>query len=82
MLLNLKMEGKCYQNRILQLALKGDARHSDVALSPLVLRTFAREDIVSLKENLSWRHNDFVKDYSQAELEDIGVYLRWATEGK
>ncbi|MCU1273697.1 MAG: hypothetical protein JWO48_1128 [Bryobacterales bacterium] len=54
----------------------------DVTLAPPVLRTFAREDIVSLKENLSWKHNDFVKDYSQAELEDIAVYLRWATEGK
>ena len=54
----------------------------DVTLAPPVLRTFAREDIVSLKENPSWRHSDFVKEYSQAELEDIGVYLRWATEGK
>ena len=54
----------------------------DVTQAPPVLRTFAREDIVSLRENLSWRHSDFVKDYSQAELEDIGVYLRWATEGK
>lgn len=54
----------------------------DVTLAPPVLRTLTREDIVSLKENVSWRHNDFVKDYSQAELQDIGVYLRWATEGK
>src|SRR5713226_10033630 len=37
----------------------------DVTLAPPVLRTFAREDIVSLSENPSWRHSDFVKDYSQ-----------------
>jgi mono/diheme cytochrome c family protein len=54
----------------------------DVTLAPPVLRTFAREEVASLSENPSWRHSDFVKDYSQAELEDIAVYLRWATEGK
>jgi mono/diheme cytochrome c family protein len=54
----------------------------DVTTAPPVLRTFARDDVVSLKENPSWSHGDFVKDYSEAELEDIGVYVRWATEGK
>ena len=54
----------------------------DVTLAPPVLRTLLREDVVSLRENPSWKHGDFVKQYSQAELEDIGVYLRWATEGK
>src|SRR5690242_9913574 len=48
----------------------------DLTLTPPVLRTFARPDVVSLTQNAGWRHGDFVKDYSAAELDDIVVYLR------
>ncbi len=59
----------------------GQVRLYDLTLTPPVLRTFARRD-VSLTQNAGWRHEDFVKDYSAAELEDIAVYLRWAATGR
>jgi hypothetical protein len=46
------------------------------------MRTFLRAELVSLDPNSSWRHSDFVKDYSRPELEEIAVYLRWAASGK
>ena len=54
----------------------------DLTLTPPVLRTLARRDVVSLVQNANWRHEDFVKNYSAAELEDIVVYLRWAATGQ
>jgi len=54
----------------------------DLTLAPPVLRTFARREVVLLAQNSNWRHEDFVKDYSAAELEDIVVYLRWAATGQ
>ncbi len=54
----------------------------DLTLPPPVLRALARRDVVSLVENQTWRHEDFVKDYSVAELQDIVVYLRWAATGQ
>jgi len=54
----------------------------DLTLTPPVLRTLARRDVASLGQNTGWRHEDFVRDYSAAELEDIVVYLRWAATGQ
>jgi cytochrome c553 len=54
----------------------------DLTSVPPVLRSFNRSEIVSMKENFSWRHGDFVKAYSPAELDDIAVYLRWASRAK
>lgn len=54
----------------------------DLTLTPPVLRTFARAAVVSLGQNASWRHEDFVRDYSAAELEDVVAYLRWAATGR
>jgi mono/diheme cytochrome c family protein len=54
----------------------------DLTITPPVLRTFARRAVVSLAQNVAWRHEDFVNDYSAAELEDIVVYLRWAATGR
>jgi mono/diheme cytochrome c family protein len=54
----------------------------DLTVTPPVRRTFARRDIVSLTQNAAWRHEDFVHDYSAAELEDVVVYLRWAATGR
>ncbi len=57
----------------------GDAvRLYDLTKTPPVLRTLARREIVSLAQNPAWRHDDFVKDYSPPELEDVIAYLRWA----
>ena len=54
----------------------------DLTVTPPVRRTFARRDVVSLTQNAAWRHEDFVHDYSAAELEDVVVYLRWAATGR
>ena len=54
----------------------------DLTLAPPVLRTSARRDVISLAQNANWRHEDFVRDYSAAELGDIVVYLRWAATGQ
>jgi mono/diheme cytochrome c family protein len=54
----------------------------DLTLTPPVMRTFARRDVLSLAQNANWRHEDFAKDYSAAELEDVVVYLRWAATGR
>jgi mono/diheme cytochrome c family protein len=54
----------------------------DLTLAPPVMRTMLGPEIVSLAPNSSWRHSDFVKDYSKSELEEIVVYLRWAASGK
>ena len=50
----------------------------DLTGLPPVLRTLLGVEVVSLLPNASWRHSDFVKDYSRPELEEIVVYLRWA----
>jgi mono/diheme cytochrome c family protein len=55
-----------------------EVRLYDLTATPPVLRTFARPEIVSLTQEASWRHENFVKDYSPAELEDVIAYLRWA----
>ena len=54
----------------------------DLTLTQPVLRTLARRDFVSLTQSASWHHEDFVHDYSAADLEDIVVYLRWAATGQ
>jgi len=54
----------------------------DLTLAPPVLRTFMRSEVASLAQNPSWRHSDFVKEYSAAELQDIAAYLYWAGTGK
>lgn len=54
----------------------------DLTVEPPVLRTFIRLEVVSLVPTPSWRHSDFVKDYSRAELDAIVVYLRWAATGQ
>jgi mono/diheme cytochrome c family protein len=54
----------------------------DLTLTPPVLRTLARRDVVSLTQNAAWRHEDFVHDYPAAELDDVVVYLRWAATGQ
>jgi hypothetical protein len=59
-----------------------EIRLYDLTLSPPVMRTLLRAEIISLGPNSSWRHSNFVKDYSRAELEEIVVYLRWAASGK
>ena len=59
-----------------------EIRLYDLTLSPPVMRTLLGSEIVSLVPNSSWRHSDFVKDYSRSELEEIVVYLRWAAPGK
>ncbi len=53
----------------------------DLTSAPPVLRTFARPQVVSLAQNPAWRHEDFVKDYSPADLEDVVAYLRSAATG-
>lgn len=55
-----------------------EVRLYDLTSTPPVLRTFARSQIVSLKQGSAWRHDDVSKKYSAAELEDIVAYLRWA----
>ena len=59
-----------------------EIRLYDLTLTPPVMRTLLRAEVVSLDPQASWRHSDFVKDYSGAELEEIAVYLRWASSGK
>ena len=59
-----------------------EIRLYDLTLAPPVMRTLLRADVVSLGQDSTWRHNDFVKDYSRPELEEIVVYLRWAASGK
>jgi mono/diheme cytochrome c family protein len=54
----------------------------DLTLAPPVMRTLLSSEVASLDPNSSWRHSDFVKDYSRPELEEIVVYLRWAASGK
>ncbi|HUJ21791.1 MAG TPA: c-type cytochrome [Bryobacteraceae bacterium] len=54
----------------------------DLTLAPPVLRSFAREDVASLAPNPTWRHADFVEDYSLAEIEGIAQYLLWAAKTK
>jgi len=58
-----------------------EVRLYDLTETPPVLRTFARQQILSLAQNDAWRHADFVKDYSRADLEDVVAYLRWAATG-
>jgi mono/diheme cytochrome c family protein len=55
-----------------------EVRLYDLTSTPPVLRTFARSQVVSLAQNPAWRHDDFSKNYSAAELEEIVAYLRWA----
>jgi mono/diheme cytochrome c family protein len=59
-----------------------EIRLYDLTLTPPVMRTLLRAEVVSLDPQASWRHSDFVKDYSGAELEEIVVYLRWTASGK
>jgi mono/diheme cytochrome c family protein len=54
----------------------------DLTLAPPVLRTFARSEVGSLVPTSTWRHSDFIRDYSRSELEAIVRYLRWAATGK
>jgi mono/diheme cytochrome c family protein len=54
----------------------------DLTIAPPVLRSLERSEVASLVQNPSWRHEDFVKDYSSAELEDVVAYLRWAITKK
>ncbi len=60
---------------------ESEVRLYDLTASPPVLRTFARPQIISLAQSAAWRHEDFVKDYSSADLEDVAAYLRWAATG-
>ena len=60
----------------------GQTRLYDLTSAPPVLRTLERSKIVSMSENPGWRHSDFVKDYSRAELDEIVAYLRWAAKSK
>ena len=53
----------------------------DLTSAPPVLRTFARSDVAATGQNAGWRHADFVREYSPAELEEIVEYLRWAATG-
>jgi len=59
-----------------------EVRLHDLTSVPPVLRTFARSQVISLAQNPAWRHDDFSKNYSAAELEDIVGYLRWAATGR
>ena len=54
----------------------------DLTLTPPVLRTFGRSDIVWLDSKSTWQHEDFVRNYASAELGDIAVYLRWVAAGR
>ncbi len=54
----------------------------DLTSTPPVLRTLDRGELLSLTEYPAWRHSDFAKSYTPAELNDIIVYLRWAATGK
>ncbi len=62
--------------------IEGQLRLYDLTLAPPVLRTFASSEVASLVPNPSWRHGDFIKNYSRTELEAIVVYLRWAAAGR
>jgi mono/diheme cytochrome c family protein len=59
-----------------------EVRLYDLTLVPPVMRTLLSAEVVSLAPNSSWRHSDFVKDFSRPELEEIVVYLRWAASSK
>ena len=61
---------------------ENQVRLYDLTLAPPVLRTFASSEVGSLVPTSTWRHSDFVRDYSRSELEAIVVYLRWAATGK
>jgi len=54
----------------------------DLTSAPPVLRTLDRSEVESIADDPSWRHNDFVHAYTDAELSDIVSYLRWAATGK
>jgi mono/diheme cytochrome c family protein len=54
----------------------------DVTSTPPVLRTLQRSEIASLTEYPGWRHNDFLKSYTRAELNEIIAYVRWAATGR
>jgi mono/diheme cytochrome c family protein len=59
-----------------------EIRLYDLTLVPPVMRTLLGAEVISVVPNSSWRHGDFVKDYSRPELEEIVVYLRWAASSK
>ena len=59
-----------------------EVRLYDLTLAPPALRSLVRSEVASMLPDPSWRHSDFVKDYSRSELEAIVVYLRWAAAGK
>jgi len=58
-----------------------EVRLYDLTSTPPVLRTFARSQVTSLAQNSAWRHDDVIRNYSAAELEDIAAYLLWAATG-
>lgn len=60
---------------------ENEVRLYDLTAAPPVLRVFARPQVVSLSQNTAWRHQDFIKDYSRAEWEQVAAYLRWAATG-
>jgi len=61
---------------------RDQARLYDLTQSPPVMRTLLSPEVLSLVPNASWRHSDFVKDYSPPELDEVVVYLRWVASGK
>lgn len=54
----------------------------DLSVTPPVLRTLERPEIVSLHENTDWSHAGVVKDYRPEQLADIIAYIRWASSGE
>jgi len=53
----------------------------DLTAPPPVLRTLERSEVVSLTPHGSWRHDEAVKGISQAQLDDVIAYIRWAALG-
>lgn len=55
----------------------GEGQIWDLSTSPPVLRTI---DSVPLAPGTNWSHAGYLKPYSDAEIEQILVFLKWATK--
>jgi mono/diheme cytochrome c family protein len=59
-----------------------EVRLYDLTLTPPVLRTLSRSQVVSLGQSQAWRHEDYTQNYTPSELQDVLTYLRWVAAGQ
>ena len=56
---------------------QGDhVRFYDLTTPPPVLRTVARDEILSASEKADWRHSAFLQGYTPQQIDDLIAYLR------